>query len=282
MKPSPHFKQIKIVPMRHCITHEGVVNRWVEHIAHNLLDEGVMKNPIIVTRVGRTHNKWIVIDGMHRFAALRQLEIPHIAVYEIDYQHADSALGGWDALVFRPFHAQTFLRKEFKHGYRIEKVGSAKEAKAAVDTRAALIAATDRRGPFYLLTKGHHATVDQCARTSQKVDMALDAQGYRPLYVPDTLSINDYKKTDASGLVMRTRYTKAEVLERTLEGKLFPRKSTRHMIHGRPLRVDITIAMLRAKISLAAKNRLLKEHLRWCYEADRIRYYPEPVFIFAD
>jgi hypothetical protein len=54
------------------------------------------------------------------------------------------------------------------------------------------------------------------------------------------------------------------------------------MIPGRPLRIDVTIAMLRAKISLAAQNRLLKEHLRWCYESDRIRYYPERVFIFAD
>jgi ParB-like chromosome segregation protein Spo0J len=166
----------------------GVVDRWVEQISNNLLDEGVMKNPIVVTRAGRKKDQWIVIDGMHRFAALKELEIPHIVVYEVDYQHADIALAGWDTLVFRPFKARHFLQSLSSMDphdgtcYHLERVERVQDAQSAVDAREALVAVTDRHGPYYLLRMKRRATVDQCVQASRTIDMALDAQGYRPLY----------------------------------------------------------------------------------------------------
>ena len=41
-------------------------------------------------------------------------------------------------------------------------------------------------------------------------------------------------------------------------------------------------ALLKAKMSLKTKNNLLYSHLLWCFKSNRIRYYPESVYIFAD
>ncbi|MBI2344151.1 MAG: ParB N-terminal domain-containing protein [Deltaproteobacteria bacterium] len=280
MPLTPYVPRIKIVPLKTCVAHEGVVAAWVTQIASSLRDEGVMKNPIIVTKAGRAGRR-IVIDGMHRFAALRQLEIPDVAVYEIDYADDQITLGGWDVLTFRPFQARTFLAHHFPR-CRIETTRELAVAQRTVDARTALVAARDRRQTFYLPVPPRTISVEDCVREGRRLDDALDAEGYRPVYVADTLAHADFARTQATGLLIRPHYTKQEIIQRTLAGKLFPRKSTRHMIPGRPLRVDVGMALLRAPISLAAKNRLLDEHLRWSYEADRIRYYPESVFVFSD
>lgn len=275
---------IRIVPMPQCVAHEGVVRKWVEAIMTNLLDEGVMKNPIIVSRLKARTPRWIVIDGMHRFAALRALQIRDILTYAIDYDDPQIGLAGWDTLLLRPVQAQRLLANVFgkDRAFSTTRVADAETARRAVTTREALLAVGDRSGAYYLLAARRRATVETCVQTCARMDAALDADGFRPLYVPDTLSVRDFRRMHCGGIVMRPLYTKAEVIDRTLAGKIFPRKSTRHLIPGRPLRVDVALAWLRGRVSVAAKNRLLREHLRWCYEADRIRYYPESVFVFAD
>lgn len=303
--PTTIFPRIKIVRMRDCIAHEGVVTRWVEQIAANLLAEGVLKNPIIVTRprghrqkprqrpvrarrqCGGTSDQrpYIVIDGMHRFAAFQRLEIPDIVAYEIDYDDAAITLEGWDALVLRPFKAIPFLHRTattLGGGYLVQRVPDLAAAQALLDTRHAVIAATDQRGRWHVIARRGTITVEALVKASEVVDRALDAADYRPVYVADALALADFHTTRAHGLIVRPHYTKPEILRRTLARRIFPRKSTRHLIPNRPLRVDVGLALLRARLSLAAKNRLLDEHLRWCYESDRVRYYPESVFIFAD
>ena len=34
--------------------------------------------------------------------------------------------------------------------------------------------------------------------------------------------------------------------------------------------------------SIKTKNKLLKAHLLWCFESNKMRFYPEPVYIFSD
>lgn len=282
---SPIFAKIRIVPLEQCVAHEGVVNRWVEQIATNLRDEGVMKNPIIVTKLrGAKPARWVVIDGMHRFAALKHLGVPHILVYEIDYRSTDIELAGWDALVFRPFQATKFCKAhaELFKQFDIHVTHDAQHAQDCVTSRSSVLAIGDQSGKFRLITPKRTASVDQCVRMSERIDRTLDEEGYKPVYVANSLSLDDFHQQRATGIVFRPYYSKEEILERTLAGKLFPRKSTRHAIPKRPLRVDVTIPMLSSKISLRAKNELLREHLNWCYASDRMRYYPESVFVFSD
>ncbi|MBI4367548.1 MAG: ParB N-terminal domain-containing protein [Deltaproteobacteria bacterium] len=284
--PTDIFPRIAVVPCRRCVAHEGIVPQWVDQIATNIRDRGVMKNPIIVTRpMASASHKHIVIDGMHRFAAFQRLGIADIVVYQVDYADPTIRLEGWDALLFRPFRARRFLQRRFPaaKGYRIASVTEAETAQAMIDAREAVVAAADARGAIHVVRPARRSvTVDAIIRACEDVDLALDAEGLRPVYVADTLAWEDFAAAKAHGIVMRPHYTKDEILERTVARRLFPRKSTRHLIPGRPLRVDVPLTILRAAIPLAAKNRLLNEHLRWCYAADRIRYYPESVFVFSD
>lgn len=70
---------------------------------------------------------------------------------------------------------------------------------------------------------------------------------------------------------------RADVKQETVPQKEHPAHNP-----GPPPRVDLDLSLLRAEIDIEIKNRLLDEHLKWCFESDRVRFYPESMYVFAD
>lgn len=278
------YPRLKIVPIDKCLAHEGIVEKWVDRIAFNILDYGVMKNPIIATKQG---DYFIVIDGMHRFAAFKNLEIKDIMIYDVDYFSDKIVLEGWDALTFKPLGAYKFLTELFpaSEGYQVEECKDTNEARKNLLARKCLLIAGDKGGKFYTLTRpttDKEHMLDELIGVTKHIDEEVDSKGLRVVYVADSLSAGQFENSDAQSLIIRPQFRKDEVIKRTLDKNLFPRKSTRHLIPDRPLRVDLDLSLLRANIELESKNQLLDEHLKWCLESDRVRFYPESVYVFAD
>lgn len=288
MDPKSLFPTIKIVPIESCLAHEGVVAKWVDGIIYNIQDTGVLKNPIIVTR---RDPYYVVIDGMHRFAACRELKLKDILVCEIDYAAPEIAVEGWNAFAFDGVNVEELGRElirpavgESGSAYRLHAVRNLSACHAAAASRQALIGIADKEGRWVTLqrTAKGAPTLDELIELTAKVDKILERRGVRIAYVGSSISETEFARTEASAVVVRPIFTKDEIISRTLQKKLFPRKSTKHVVPNRPLRMDLNLALLRADIDLATKNQVLQEHLKWCYESDRVRYYPEPVLIFSD
>ena len=70
--------KIKIIPISEILLHEGVVAEWTEKLKLNIDHDGIVKNPIIVTR---HQGHYIALDGMHRLTALKALGCRDIVVY---------------------------------------------------------------------------------------------------------------------------------------------------------------------------------------------------------
>jgi hypothetical protein len=68
------------------------------------------------------------------------------------------------------------------------------------------------------------------------------------------------------------------------EGKLRnpPMGITRHMVAGRTQGLDVPLEMLTDSQSLEAKNAWLKELIAKRLQANKIRLYQEPVFVFDE
>ena len=278
------YPRLKIVPIDKCLAHEGIVQKWVDRIAYNILDQGVVKNPIIVSE---HKGHYVVIDGMHRFAAFNKMEIKNILVCETDYNSDKILLEGWDAFTFRPLNTKKLLAELFpeSEGYKIGECKDLALARKQLLGRKHLLVAGDKGGKFYTLDKprmDEEHMLDELIHITEMIDAEIDARNLRVLYVENSLSDDKFANSDAISMIIRPQFRKYEVIERTLQKKLFPRKSTRHLIPDRPLRVDLDLSLLRANIKLDIKNRLLDEHLKWCFESDKVRYYPESVYVFAD
>jgi hypothetical protein len=278
------YPRLKIVPIDKCLAHEGIVQKWVDRIAYNILDHGVVKNPIIVSE---HKGHYVVIDGMHRFSAFKKMELGHVLVCETDYNSKKIVLEGWDAFTFRRIGAKNLLCELFPEaeGYKIAECADVPEARKQLLKRKHLLVAGDKGGKFYTLDKpriDNEHLLDELIHITEMIDAEIDARNLRVLYVENSLSDDKFENSDAASMILRPQFRKEEVIERTLQKQLFPRKSTRHLIPDRPLRVDLDLSLLRANINIDIKNRLLDEHLKWCFESDRVRYYPESVYIFAD
>lgn len=276
------FNQIKIIPTNCCLVHEGVVQKWVDDIASTIKRDRNLKNPIIVTQ---HKGYYVVLDGMHRYAALLQLEIPNILVCEVDYNKESILLGGFDAFTFKKLNAEALLRSIFpsEEGYVLQEILSLSVAKEGVLEREYLLAMADKGGKIWALDKEKgKEDLDTICETVDRVDRMMSERFPRTIYTNNEFSLTDFEASNAASIVLRPQFGKQEVLDRTLNHKIFPPKSTRHLIPGRPLRVDVDLTLLSADMGLESKNKLLQKHLQWCFENNRVRYYPEPVYTFSD
>lgn len=279
--------RIKIIPISKCLVHEGIVEDWAGQIATSIRNDGFMKNPVIVAK---HDGYYVVLDGMHRFRAIKKLGINDILAYEVDYFSKEVILEGWDIFSFTKIGAEGFLKDVFpaNKGYQILKLKNLAEARDKVLKQSILLAVGDKASKACTvlgLTKKDVAKkdlLDVLCEAVDRLDRKLAKGLNKTIYVDNSLTLASFSESSARSLVLRPQFTKQEVLDRTLHKKIFPPKSTRHLIPARPLRVDLDLSLLRGSISLKAKNKLLQDHLQWCHENNRVRFYPESIFIFAD
>jgi len=278
------YPNLKIVPIDKCLRHEGIVEKWVDRIAFSIMDIGIVKNPMIAAK---QNDHYVIIDGMHRLAAYNNLEVPDVLICEINYFSKKVRLEGWDAFTFRPLGALELLQDLFpeKDGYSIKECKDIDKARKELIDRQHILIAGDKGGKFYTLNKpmkDKEYILDELIHDTEKIDDEIDRRNLRVLYVENSTSAEQFANSDAQSMIIRPQFRKDEVIERTLSKKLFPRKSTRHLIPDRPLRVDLDLSLLRAHVDIETKNQLLDEHLKWCFESGRVRFYPESVYVFSD
>jgi len=276
------FEKIKIIPISKILLHEGVVADWTQKLSSHIDHDGLVKNPIIVTQY---QGRYIALDGMHRVTALRALGCRDIVVYEVDYDEPSIGLFGWDALVLDPFPLTEVLQGfATREGLRLARHRDYKEAVKNIQRhRSCFGVLTREEEVFELRILEESRTLDVLIQALKDFEDDLDRRSLRIVYIADEQSAKTFQQHEnAFVLVKRPYFTKEEVVKRTIEGKILPRKSTRHLFPLRPLRIDIDFILLKEDIDLEVKNRLLQARLTWCLEHNMVRYYPESVLVLDD
>jgi hypothetical protein len=274
--------KIKIIPISEILLHEGVVADWTEKLSTNIDHDGIVKNPIIVTRY---EGHYIALDGMHRLTALKALGCRDIVVYEVDYDDPSIGLFGWDALILDACPIARFLESfAQRENLALEVHGDYQGAMGNIRSHRSCFAILSRENEVYEMKMGEQRTgLDLLIRALKDFEADLDRRNLRIIYVADDQSETTFQQhRSAFTLFKRPFFTKEEVVRRTIEGKILPRKSTRHLFPLRPLRIDIDFILLKEDIDLSTKNQLLQSRITWCLENNMVRYYPESVLVLSD
>ena len=87
MSAPPEFALLPTETLRE---HEEVVVSEVAELVNILRESGVVREPILVSREGR-----VILNGHHRYAALRALGADRVPVWLIDYMDAAVELDRW-------------------------------------------------------------------------------------------------------------------------------------------------------------------------------------------
>jgi hypothetical protein len=120
-------------------------------------------------------------------------------------------------------------------------------------------------------------------RDSHRIEVAAREHGVRIAYQDN----RDTDTGDPQSLVMSTiKIEKKEVIETVKKGKLFPPKSTRHLVPSRPLGGGVPIDWLQGSDFLEAQSRyqefIQSRKVKRLPEGSRVgsRRYLEEVFLF--
>jgi len=266
---------IYLSPCKMLFIHEETIPDRVAELRDSLIRDGMVKDPVVVDA-----GSCVVLDGMHRVAALNELRCSSIPVCAVDYVNPNIRVGVWYRTLSGRLNTSQFEAALSSSGLRFERASF--DVTSVMDNpHIATIFANGESlrlkadgSQVYEILK----TAEQCAR---QLGLTVTFETER-----DALEMLVNNKIDA--IITIPKIDKASVREAGLTGRLLPPKVTRHVIPARPLGVNVPLRTLTdANIPLDEANRRFIANL----QARKItrrpsgsvigdRRYEEETFIF--
>jgi hypothetical protein len=233
--------------------HEEIIPELFKRLESSIRAEGVVKHPIIVDS-----NTLVVLDGMHRVAALDNLGCRYLPVCLVDYRSPSVEVRCWYRTVFGEVGQDEI--GEIINSLGLQSVTeSQQEAMGALERREALMGILTRESCNLVKDRGED--VIEIYGWINRLEEALSGNGLGINYDTEVDAAGKVNSGDASAALMTPRVRKDEVVEAALSGRVFAHKTTRHIMAARPMDVDVPLGWLSGERSLDDVNRDIAEHL---------------------
>jgi len=233
--------------------HEEIIPELLEKLASAIKSDGVAKHPVIVDS-----NTLVVLDGMHRVAALERLGCKYLPVCLVDYQSSGVKVGCWHRAIERRASVDELLAVIRALGIALEE-SQLERAVRMLDARGAPVVLRTR-GRCYL-AKGASGGIRESYALVKRIERALVERGFGVSYETEDDAAREVQSGKAIAALLTPRVTKDEVVEAALSGRVFAHKTTRHVITARPMNVDVPLDWLMGGESLEKINRMFIDHL---------------------
>lgn len=278
--PQLRLPDLRFVPVEALIPHEQHDLHRSAPLVQRLREQGVLRNPPIVTPLPPDDERFVVLDGANRATAAREAGLPHMVVQVVRYEDPDLRLTTWHhALAELPpaeleralgsIPGLACLQTDLRH------------ARAVLARREALafVALPDQQA---ITLHGGGELRERNAVLNAVVDAyRARARFYR--VTSDSLADARAGHPDVTALVVFPHFEPDEVLELATTGARLPAGITRHLIPWRALRIDVPIERLADPAQgVADKNRWLEGWLREKVSRREVRFYQESTVLFDE
>lgn len=213
--------------------HEEVIEEVVQRLSREIRVDAEVHDPLIVDQ-----GDFLILDGMHRFNALKRLGCRFAPCCLLDYGSPQIKVGSWFRLfiVNEPVSVAENLLSKMKLNYSKRKVDA-----ATIDYDAESIILT-KDGTIFSLPPSTDS-IERC-RTATVLEEHLVKGGHNVSYLSEASAMQMLKSDKANLAIAMPVFRKEEIRDFGLEGRLLPHKVTRHVIPSRPLAVDIPLTLL--------------------------------------
>lgn len=271
--------KITIIDIARIHMHEETIPEVVQKLATELLKDGVLRHPILVDE-----KTLVVLDGMHRAAALRLIGCVRIPVCLVDYDNPSITVEAW----YRTFSHEDrkkMINELARSNIQTEETNIQDATKNLKNRTAAAFIATNEK---CFIIRSRERDLKQDYQVVANLERMARSLGYEISYETESDALNELKEGSASVILGPPPIRKEDVRAFGLRDELFPHKATRHIIPARPLGIDVPIQLLqdrRMELSEANKQmvtRLKKKRLEELEPGSLIenRRYEEQVFLF--
>jgi hypothetical protein len=273
--------ELRIVPIENLFMHEETIPSALDQLRRELLTEQLLKHPMLVD--SRT---FVVLDGMHRVAALQSLGCRLAAVCMVDYMNPAIKLFVW----YREFDGGTAFSAFFrsltrKLPYRVSSEPLS-ESVQLVNSRSAF-AALAWKGESHALRLASAASIKRFYAEIGRIEAFAESMKFEVSFHTEADALEHLRDNSTAVLVVPS-LTKKEVIDAALTRQPFVHKTTRHVVPARPLFVSIPLDWLRKSDAeeANAKMRKLLEGKRVVQQGPGTviegRRYEEFTYVFKD
>jgi hypothetical protein len=271
---SENLLGLQVVPLDKVFPHEQVDQRRVDKLVRRFEVEGRLSNPPVVAQAG---DRYVVLDGATRIAALKELGYPHVIVQVVQAKD-QLGLHTWFHAIrqVKPVHLVKLLKE-------LPEISLVETSKNKV-----LDNMVEHGGLCYLQTTDGKVFLIQRAPEVNRLDALnrLTAAYIGAYQVTRTLNGDivslHHEFPDLAALVVFPEYTVEQVLQIAQAGHVLPAGITRFIIPGRVLRLNAELRHLKSDQPLSEKNKWLHHLLMDKLDKNKIRYYQEPVYLLDE
>lgn len=266
---SAPLPDLRIVHIGDVLPHETNDRQRSRPLIKRLQAAEFFTNPPVVAALA--DGRYVLMDGANRYHSLKHLGFAHILVQAVDYETEFVELGVWQHIVSDWSVADFVQRLKRIEGIHIR---DGWDADAAARIRL-------REGPVYSV----HAAIGGVIERNSTLRQVVGAyHRHATLYrtaLSDPMRIWPLYPAGIA-LVMFPAYRPQNIIEAAVHKAYLPPGISRHIIHGRALKLNYPMSRLREELSLEQKNRRLRQWVRQKLAARSVRYYAEATYQFDE
>ncbi len=222
--------------------HEQIKPDKLAQLVNEIKHDREVKYPVIVDKYSS-----VVLDGHHRYFALKELGCKFVPVHVIDYYDPNIKVERWYPIIKTKREVKAVFKALQNDGYKIEQVENEDVLKVVIDLGQACLGliVENSREEYYLA----HKNYCNFQEAMQVVKHAIEIEGKRKEldHVGEEKElIAMLKSKEARMAVITPQITKEKVVETGAKGSPMPPKSTRHVLPERKY-YSVSLSDLMAK-----------------------------------
>jgi hypothetical protein len=268
---------IAILETEQLLIHEMTIPVKLKSLKERINRDGVQFAPILVDR-----NTHVVLDGMHRTAALKELGCRFTCVCLLDYFDPSISIQRWCRIIPPPFNR-----------------GNAESILDGLDLRfeSYEVKSPDIDNSFLLIFKDYaFKIIDdgydlvETFRKSYTIEKRLIELGYQIEHCTESEAREHLTSGSYEAIIFPPKIEKKQVIRVAQSKRILIPKATRHRLPARPVGVNAPLNLLKNRnITVEEANRKFAEYLRskkltrynqgvkWMK-----RIYDEVLYVFSD
>jgi hypothetical protein len=271
--------KIRLLNLQELFIHEEIIPEFLEKLVQIISMDGYIKHPVIVDS-----DSLVVLDGMHRIAALKKLGCIRIPACMVDYQSPSITVECWYRVLKENVSTDHVLQLVNQIGFTLERVHT-------IDVNALgvppIFAALQTINESFLLLSNFQ-NVMEAYQDVKRLEEALKRSSLKICHETERDAFLKLKEGMVKAVLLTPKLSKKAIVETALSGQVFAYKATRHIIPARPLRVNVPLTLLQDETkTLEEANQelihsLQEKKLKYMPAGSIIegRRYEEDVYLF--
>ena len=229
--------ELALVDIDRLHIHEEVIPKLVDQLAESIVKDGVLRHPVMVDK-----NSLVVLDGMHRVAAIKRIGCRRMPACLVDYNNPAIELFGWYRIV-KGDDVEKHARESAKVlGLKLKSSSYEKGMKALNEGSADALLVTREN---CLQVSNNGGDIKSAFDVVKRLESQLISSGMKVGYETASDAETKLRKGEVDMMFAIPPIKKNDVINQGVRDEPFPHKVTRHTVPARPLEIDVPLRLLK-------------------------------------